>query len=86
VQLIKVNLGNRFSIAANAKCPGFGCTVKTFLRRHSYHSQTSLGFLRNAAGVARSSGLKLAHNPVCASRKVGTPLSADTPAPVSTAT
>jgi hypothetical protein len=52
-------------------------------RRQSYHSQTSRGSRRNAAGVASSSGRKLRHKPPLP-RNVGTPLAAETPAPVTT--
>jgi len=55
-------------------------------RRSAYQSHTSLGCRANAEGVASSRGSNRAHSPVCASRKVGTPDSADTPAPVSTTT
>ncbi len=56
-------------------------------RRQSYHSQTSFGSRRMRSGVARSSARYCFHNPVpqVSPRNVGTPLSADTPAPVSTA-
>src|SRR5690242_16268260 len=40
------------------------------------------GLRRNACGVARSSGRYLAQSPVCLSRKVERPLSAEMPAPV----
>ncbi len=55
-------------------------------RRMAYQSQTRLGLRANAAGVASSIGSNFAQRPVCASRNVGTPDSAETPAPVSTAT
>src|SRR5437868_5649976 len=53
-------------------------------RRGSYHRLASARSREYACGVASSIGSKSAHNPVSASRKVGTPLSAETPAPVST--
>jgi hypothetical protein len=45
-----------------------------------------LGLRRNASGVASFFGSNCAHKPVWASRNVGTPDSAETPAPVNTAT
>src|SRR5215472_2128464 len=80
------NWGKSFSISARARWAGFGFAAATSWRRRAYHSQTRPGLRRNARGVARSSGLYFAHRPVWASRKVGTPLSAETPAPVNTAT
>src|SRR5215472_4140699 len=56
------------------------------MRRHSYHPQTSLGSRRKAAGFASSVTSNFSHSPVCLSRNVGMPLSAETPAPVRTAT
>src|SRR3990170_80369 len=53
-------------------------------RRQLYHSHTSTGSLLNASGVARSSALKRRQRP-SSPRKVGTPLSAEIPAPVRTA-
>jgi cysteinyl-tRNA synthetase len=55
-------------------------------RRQRYQRQTRSGSRRNASGVASSSGSYFSQRPLCASRKVGTPLSAETPAPVSTQT
>src|SRR5262249_56211589 len=54
--------------------------------RHSDQSHTSSGFGRNGWGVASSSGRKRAQSPLCASRKVGIPLSAEIPAPVNATT
>src|SRR5512137_870947 len=54
-------------------------------RRYWYHSQTILGFLSNASNVASSSGLNFFQSP-SSPRKVGTPDSAETPAPVETTT
>ena len=51
----------------------------------SYQRVTSSGSRANASGVARSAGSNFDHKPVSASRNVGTPLSAETPAPVNTA-
>src|SRR5437667_7635 len=73
-------------MSARARWAGFGFASATSLRRYAYHSQTRRGLRRNARGVASSSGLNFDHRPVWASRKVGRPLSADTPAPVSTTT
>src|SRR5581483_7326855 len=80
------NCGKRLSISARARWAGLGWAWATRQRRHAYHSHTSFGLRRNAPGVARSSGRNFAHRPVCVSRKVGTPLSAETPAPVRTVT
>src|SRR5829696_7575256 len=52
-------------------------------RRHAYHSHTSLGSRPKASAVASVSGRKFFHRP-SAPRNVGTPLAAETPAPVST--
>src|SRR5882724_1174903 len=84
--VMRVKRGKRFSISTRARWAGLGWAEATSLRRQSYHSQTRRGLLRKARGVASSSGLNLAHRPVWASRKVGTPLSAETPAPVRTTT
>src|SRR5438094_307111 len=66
-------------------CPGFGCVeVITFLRA-LYHSQTRSGFRMNESKFANSSGLNFFQIP-SSPRNVGTPLSADIPAPVKTAT
>src|SRR5690606_4666138 len=81
-----VSFGTRSASAAMARCAGLGCACSTFMRRHSYQPHTSAGSRRNASGVARSAGSKRSHSPVSASRKVGMPLSADTPAPVKTTT
>src|SRR5437899_1913426 len=83
--VINVNSGTMRSSRARAKWPGFGFTAETRSRRHAYHSQTSFGLRRNASGVANCSGEYFAQRPVRASRKVGTPLSAEIPAPVRTA-
>src|SRR5205814_3109933 len=72
----------RFALSAKARWTVFGSAFRACSRRHAYHSCTSFGFLRNASAVASSSGLNLLHNPVCASRKVASPLSAEIPAPV----
>ena len=61
---------------------GVGWTSVTNCRRHAYHSQTRRGLDSNASGVANSVGAYWAQRPVCASRNVGTPLSAEMPAPV----
>ena len=54
-------------------------------RRQSYHSQTSAGSRANASGVASSSTRKCFQRP-SAPLNVGTPLAAETPAPVITVT
>ena len=81
-----VSLGTCCAKAAMARWAGLGCARNTFMRRHSYHPQTSSSSLRKASGVARSVASKRSHRPVSASRKVGIPLSAETPAPVKTTT
>ena len=57
-----------------------------FSRRQSYQRVTVSGSRANPSGDASSWGSNFAHNPSMASRKVGMPLSADTPAPVNTTT
>ena len=70
---------------ASTSCAAFGWHDAIVARRHSYHSHTSAGSRANASGVARSSTRNDRHSPP-APRNVGTPLAADTPAPVSTVT
>ncbi len=82
--VMRVKWGNLAAICARAKCPALGETAFTRPRRQVYHSHTSRGLRRKACGVASSVGSYCAHSPVCASRKVGMPLSLETPAPVST--
>src|SRR5690554_6298383 len=48
----------------------------------AYHSHTRSGLRAKPSGVASSIGSYSAHRPCWASRKVGTPLSAEMPAPV----
>ena len=60
-----------------------GRALAIAVRRQSYHSHTSCGFMANASGVARSSARNCRHNP-SSPRKVGMPLADDTPAPVKT--
>lgn len=79
------NRSNRCSIEATASCAGFGRLVAMSSRRQLYHSQTSRGSRAKASGVARSSARYCRHSP-SAPRNVGTPLSAEIPAPVSTVT
>src|SRR5579859_3450420 len=58
------------------------------LRRSSYHCQTNAGSRAKPSGVARSSKRLFCQKPPClfnVPRNVGMRLSADTPAPVSTA-
>ena len=69
---------------AIASCAGFGFAARTMARRMAYQLQTIAGRAANASGVASSSGWNRDHQPVSASRNVGMPLSAETPAPVST--
>src|SRR6185369_3270737 len=83
---MRVKLRTRRSSSTSARWPALGSAFATSSRRHAYHSQTRRGFCRNASGVANSSGLNFSHKPVCASRNVGMPLSAEMPEPVSTQT
>src|SRR5689334_11422355 len=64
-----------------ASCAGLGFLVAISSRRQLYHSHTKRGSRSNASGVARSSARNVRHKP-SAPRKVGTPLSAEIPAPV----
>src|SRR5258707_977756 len=80
----RAKLPARRSICARAECPGLGAACAISPRRQSYHSHTNLGSRANASGVARSSARKLPHKPPFP-RNVGMPLSAEMPAPVSTA-
>ncbi len=70
---------------ASASWPGFGTHLATTSRRHWYQLQTSTGSRANAWGVASSSGRWRRQRP-SSPRKVGTPDSAEIPAPVSTST
>lgn len=81
-----VSLVTNRASSATAKWAGFGLAASTFERRHSYHPHTNAGSLRNASAVANTAGSKRSHKPVKASRNVGMPLSAETPAPVNTTT
>src|SRR5699024_5318526 len=72
--------------AASAVCPGLGATPRISDWRQRYHVQTREGLLSNASTVARSSAENRSHSPVWASGNVGTPDSAQMPAPLSTAT
>src|SRR5687767_9316519 len=62
-------------------CAAFGRQPAIFARRHAYHSHTRSGLRRNASGVAKSSARYWFQRPSCP-RNVGTPLAAETPAPV----
>ena len=68
---------------ASTSCAAFGRASAIAVRRQSYHSHTSCGFMANASGVARSSARNCRHRP-SSPRKVGMPLADDTPAPVKT--
>src|SRR5687768_234128 len=81
--VISVKFGNLLLHDASTRCAGFGSHFAIIWRRQSYHSHTSLGSRAKACGVASVSGLKSFHSPP-APRNVGTPLAADTPAPVNT--
>ena len=82
----KVKCGTPVSMAAIARCPALGSAFRTNARRHSYQPHTKGGSRSNASSVASSAASNFSHNPVCLSRNVGIPLSADTPAPVKTTT
>jgi hypothetical protein len=82
--VMSVRRGTRRASSAIARCPALGWQRSTNPLRHSYQPQTSAGSAMKASGVANCSASKLAHRPVRASRKVGMPLSCDTPAPVKT--
>ena len=69
-----------------ARCAGLGWACITFIRRHSYQPQTSDLSERKPFGLASMVASKFSYKPVCASRNVGIPLSAETPAPVYTTT
>src|SRR5512134_4150904 len=71
------------SIRPIASWPGLGEQFRMISRRHWYHSHTVFGSAANASGVARDIGSRFLHIPP-GPRKVGTPLSAETPAPVRT--
>ena len=71
---------------ATARCPSLGPTAFIIWCRHRYHAHTFSGWRRHASELEISYGSTLAHSPVSTSRKVGTPLSADIPAPLSTVT
>src|SRR6266540_2724524 len=78
-----VKPGKRRLHAASTSWARLGRQRATSCRRQSYHSQTVLGSCANASGVASSSGRKSFQRPP-GPRKVGTPLAAETPAPVRT--
>ncbi len=73
----------RCSRATRASCPALGSAFAQARRRSSYHCQTSFGSRAKPAGVVRSWKRWVCQKPPLL-RKVGMPLSADTPAPVST--
>src|SRR5512139_3014150 len=81
--VIRVNFFIRLSSSARAKCPGLGFASFMALLLQSYHSHTSLGLFQKASALARSSDLKFLQSPSLP-LKVGTPLSAEIPAPVRT--
>ena len=81
--VINLKFGKRRLQSASTRCAAFGSHAAIFCRRHAYHSHTSLGSRPKASAVASVSGRKFFHRP-SASRNVGTPLAAETPAPVRT--
>src|SRR5690625_2252653 len=56
------------------------------MERQTHHVHTIAGLERKAPSVAKCPGSNRPHSPDCASRKVGTPDSADMPAPDNTTT
>src|SRR5207237_8635569 len=64
---------------------GFGCALPMRRRRSQYQFQTKFGSRANASGVASFVGSRFRRYPSLP-RKVGIPLSAETPAPVITRT
>ncbi len=54
--------------------------------RHRYHAHTFSGCARQPSALEISYGSTFAHRPVSTSRNVGTPLSAEMPAPLRTVT
>ncbi len=82
---MSVNSLTLLSISAIAKWAGFGFSGAMIFLLQSYHSHTSLGCSLNASGVASSSALKFLQMPSLP-LNVGTPLSAEIPAPVNTVT
>jgi hypothetical protein len=83
--VINLKFGNRRAHSASTRCAWFGLQAAISERRQAYHSHTKPGSRANASAVASASGRKFRHKPP-APRKVGTPLAADTPAPVRTVT
>src|SRR5471030_1599041 len=83
--VIRVYTGFRISNCTSALWAELGAAFEISSRRQLYHSQTRRGSLAKASGVARSSGLYSFQRPA-SPRKVGTPLSAEMPAPLKTAT
>src|SRR6478609_3379336 len=81
--VINRKFGKRLLQSASTRCAGFGSHVAMRKRRHAYHSHTRLGSRPNASAVASASGRKFFQSP-SAPRNVGTPLAAETPAPVRT--
>src|SRR3990172_10852084 len=67
--------------SANAWWAALGRAEASLRRRSLYQPTTSPGSAAKPSGLARGIGSYLAHSPVCASRKVGTPDSALRPAP-----
>ena len=70
--------------AASTRWAAFGAR-RNLSRRHAYHSTPCAGRARMPLALPTASPVKLRHNPP-ADLNVGTPLAADTPAPVSTVT
>jgi hypothetical protein len=81
--VINLNCGKRRLQSASTRCASLGSQAAMSDRRQAYHSQTRRGSRPNASAVASVSGRKFLHSPP-APRNVGTPLAAETPAPVRT--
>ena len=67
-----------------ARCAALGAASETCWRRHRYHPHINGGFSRKALAVSILRGSYGAQIPVNESPYVGTPLSAEIPAPVKT--
>src|SRR5258708_24488769 len=83
---MSVNCETWFAMAVIARWAGLGGALRPAARLHSYQPHTNAGSRSKAYGVASSAASNFSQRPVCLSRKVGIPLSAETPAPVRTAT
>ena len=71
----------RATTARSPRAPDWAGMLRPALDASAYHSHTSVGSRPNAPAVASSSARNWRHSPPLP-RKVGTPLAAETPAPV----